>query len=283
MQALASLKKLLSIYQSDKNLFKRSRQLDGLCDEYGVGQMVGAVWEFTEADKVRIGVVIRNTWEVDPQTPSDAWDGLSRHEAVQQGGDEKYSKKRLRGHRVAIKSLPGRPLLLGGTHYMLPPGANLDVDRQWVAEHCQHESVLLIENWESFELTEQTPILSSVPDNPLVVFRGAPSSYKTDSANRLLKDLGLPVIAFTDYDPEGLAIAATLPFFSQYLAPGTRCLEKLFSQLSTQRRYREQIVQKRSMLEALDDPELKRVFEIIKTAGKALPQERLIGLSNWQA
>jgi hypothetical protein len=75
MQALASLKKLLSIYQSDKNLFKRSRQLDGLCDEYGVGQMVGAMWEFTEADKVRIGVVIRNTWEVDPQTPSDAWRG----------------------------------------------------------------------------------------------------------------------------------------------------------------------------------------------------------------
>jgi hypothetical protein len=109
------------------------------------------------------------------------------------------------------------------------------------------------------------------------------AATKTDSASHLLKDLGLPVIAFTDYDPEGLAIAATLPFFIHYLASGTRCLEKLFSQLSTQRRYREQIVQKRSMLEALDDPELKRVFEIIKIAGKTLPQERLIGLSNWQA
>ncbi|MEB0222880.1 hypothetical protein [Pseudomonas sp. 10S4] len=197
-------------------------------------------------------------------------------------GKQPSASSEVRGRRVAIKSLPGRPLLLGDTPFTLPPGVNLDVDRQWVVEHCRHDAVLLVENWENFELTEQTPILKSVPGNPLVVFRGAPGSYKIDSAHRLLKDLGLPVIAFTDYDPEGLAIAATLPFFSQYLAPGTQCLEKLCSRLSTQRRYREQIVQKRSMLEALDDPELKRVFEIIKTAGKALPQESLIGLSNWQ-
>ncbi len=282
MQALGSLKKLLAIYQSEKELFKRSRQLDGLCDEYGIGQAVGAMWQFTPADKLQIAVIIQSNWNVDPMMSLGGWDELSRNEAVQMGGDEKFTKKRLRGQRVAIKSLPDRPLMLGSAPYTLPPGINLDVDRQWVVERCQHDAVLLIENWENFELTDRTPILKSVPGNPLVVFRGAPGSYKVDSAYRLLDDLGLPVIAFTDYDPEGLAIAATLPYFSRYLAPGARCLEKLCSKLSTQRRYREQIVQKRSMLEALHDPELVRVFEIIKAAGKALPQERLIGLVNWQ-
>lgn len=271
MQALGSLKKLLTIYQSEKDLFRRSRQLDDLCDEYGIGQATGAKWQFTQSDKKNIAVIIQNNWNVDPAMSLDAWDELSRHEAVQHGGDEKYAKKRLRGQRVAIKSLPDRPLMLGAAPYTLPPGVNLDVDRQWVVECCQHDAVLLIENWENFELTDRTPILQSIPGNPLVVFRGAPGSYKVDSAYRLLHDLGLPVIAFTDYDPEGLAIAATLPHFRQYLAPGTRRLEKLCNKLSTGRRYRQQIVQKRSMLEALHDPELVRVFEIIKTAGKALP------------
>ena len=32
------------------------------------------------------------------------------------------------------------------------------------------------------------------------------------------------------------------------------------------------------MLEALTDPELVRVFQVIREAGNALPQEKLIGL-----
>lgn len=68
-------------------------------------------------------------------------------------------------------------------------------------------------NWENFELTHETPFLHQVPGNPLVVFRGAPGSYKTDSSQTLLAELKLPVVAFTDYDPEGICIAATLPGF----------------------------------------------------------------------
>lgn len=99
------------------------------------------------------------------------WEGVgeSRHGALKKGGDEKLTTKRLRGKRVAVKALPGRPLLLGPTPVHLPPGASLDLDRHWLVEHCTHDSVLLIENWENFELTHETPFLHQVPGNPLVV------------------------------------------------------------------------------------------------------------------
>ncbi|WP_410951679.1 hypothetical protein [Pseudomonas sp. S1(2024)] len=279
MQTLGIIKRLLAIYQSVESDYRSTKQLDAFCAEYGIGQRVGAKWRFTQADKQAIAVVIRNVGKVDPDTPTNAWEGSSRTEALSKGGNEKFTGKRLRHDRVAVKSLPGRPLLVGPTPIELPEGACLDLDRHWVVKHCGHDSVLLVENWENFELSHQTPILTNITGNPLVVFRGAPGSYRTQSAQRLLTALELPVVAFTDYDPEGLAIAASLPFFSRYLAPSDALLTKLMDEVSTERRYQNQLVGKLAMLEKLSDPDLVRVYRIIRTAGKALPQEKLIGLT----
>ena len=92
-----------------------------------------------------------------------------------------------------------------------------------------------------------------------------------------MKVLARPVLAFTDYDPEGVAIAATLPYFSRYLAPPDDVLERLMAQVTTHERYVNQLVGKIGMLEALTDPELVRVFKVIRRAARALPQEKLIG------
>lgn len=279
MQAIGLIKRLLSIYNSEEQDFRGSKQLDSFCVEYSIGKRVGAVWRFNQADKEALAVIMRNEAKVDPGTDIDAWNGIPRHEALQQGGNEKYSSKRLRENRVAIKSLPGKPLLIGSSALHLPDGACLDYDFTLLINQCGHDSVLLIENWENFELTHQTPFLETLPGNPLVVFRGAPGSYSAKCSNRLLIELGLPVIAFTDYDPEGLVIAATLPCFSRYLAPSSSCLIKLMEDVSTKERYLKQIAGKIAMLEGLTDPELVRVYRIIRAAGKALPQEKLIGLS----
>lgn len=133
-------------------------------------------------------------------------------------------------------------------------------------------------NWENFELTHETPMLKQLPGNPLVVFRGAPGSYKTESSQALLAELKLPVVAFTDYDPEGICIAATLPGFSRYLAPSDECLRALMDEINTERRYQKQVAGKLAFLESLTDAELIRVYIIVRAAGKALPQEMLIGL-----
>ncbi|MGV0319292.1 MULTISPECIES: DUF7281 domain-containing protein [Pseudomonas] len=278
MPTLALTKKLLSIFQSEEQDFRPSKMLNDFCEDYGVGQRVGSVWRFSQTHKAKIATYLQNEAKVNPYQSLDAWEGESRHGALKKGGDEKLTTKRLRGKRVAVKALPGRPLLLGPAPIHLPPGASLDLDRQWVVEHCTHDSVLLIENWENFELTHETPLLERLPGNPLVVFRGAPGSYKTDSSQALLAELKLPVVAFTDYDPEGLCIAATLPGFSRYLAPSDECLNQLMVEINTERRYQKQVAGKLAFLESLTDPELVRVYRIVRTAGKALPQEKLIGL-----
>lgn len=278
MQALGMIKKLMTICQSDAEEFRQSKQLDNFCKEFGVGHLYGSVWRINQTDKERIANIVRNEAKVDPTASVEQWSETHRHQALDIGGDEKHSKKRLRDNRVAVKSLSGRPLMIAGGDLVLPPGACLDLDFNWVAEHCRHDEVLLVENWENFELTHQTPFLNSVPGNPLVVFRGAPGSYRISAAHKLLNALARPVIAFTDYDPEGMAIAATLPYFRRYLAPPNDVLERLIKQVTTHDRYVKQLVGKIGMLEALSDPELVRVFQVIRKATKALPQEKLIGL-----
>ncbi|WP_024693481.1 hypothetical protein [Pseudomonas syringae] len=278
MPTLALTKKLLSIFQSEEQDFRPSKMLNEFCEDYSVGHRVGSVWRFSQSHKAKIATYLQHEAKVDPNQSLDAWEGESRHGALKKGGDEKLTTKRLRGKRVAVKALPGRPLLLGPTPVHLPPGASLDLDRHWLVEHCTHDSVLLIENWENFELTHETPFLHQVPGNPLVVFRGAPGSYKTDSSQTLLAELKLPVVAFTDYDPEGICIAATLPGFSRYLAPSDECLQALMDEINTEHRYQKQVAGKLAFLDSLTDPELVRVYQLVRKAGKALPQEKLIGL-----
>jgi hypothetical protein len=252
--------------------------LDDFCEDYSVGHRVGSLWRFSDDDKAKIATYLENEAKVDRNQSLDAWEEESRHGALKKGGDEKLTTKRLRGKRVAVKALPGRPLLIGPAPIHLPPGTNLDLDRRWVVDHCGHDSVLLIENWENFELTHETPLLEQLPGNPLVVFRGAPGSYKTDSSQALLAELKLPVVAFTDYDPEGLCIAASLPGFTRYLAPSDDCLTGLMTELNTEQRYLKQVAGKLAFLNGLTDPDLVRVYKIVRDAGKALPQEKLIGL-----
>ena len=94
----------------------------------------------------------------------------------------------------------------------------------------------------------------------------------------MLAELKLPVVAFTDYDPEGICIAATLPVFSRYLAPSDECLQALMDEINTEHRYQKQVAGKLAFLDSLTDPELVRVYQLVRKAGKALPQEKLIGL-----
>lgn len=278
MHTVGMLKKLLTICQSADEDYRQGKNLDAFCIEFGVGKRIGANWRFSDVDKRHIANILRIEGKVDPATPVNHWDGLSRHESLHHGGDEKLTRKRLRNDRVAVKALPSYPLMMGTSQILLPEGACLDIDRHVAARDCRHQSVLLIENWENFELTHATPFLRNVLGNPLVVFRGAPASYKTSAAHKLLTELALPVLAFTDYDPEGIAIAATLPHFAQVLAPSDEVLMTLMKQVNTQHRYTKQIATKPDLLENLIHPELVRVLKVIKAAGKALPQEKLIGL-----
>ncbi|MHD0644904.1 DUF7281 domain-containing protein [Pseudomonas aeruginosa] len=246
-------------------------------DEFGIGVRTRSTVTLKPSEKDFIRQYLRNH-SIDPATDPSAWDGLARHEALALGSNEKFTSENVRKDRVAVKALPGRPLLVGTEPLVLPPGAHLDLNWKWVAENSRHETVLFIENWENFEFTDKTPFLHGLQGNPLVVFRGDPNVYNTRDSIALLRGLQRPVLAFVDFDPEGLVIANALPHFERFLAPSDDVLEKLMAGFVNKTRYEEQLGKSHQVLDAMDHPDLVRVCQVIRRLGMALPQERLIGL-----
>lgn len=269
---------LLRLCQNPKKEIRPGKVVDAFLKDFGLGVHAGSTVTLKDSEKGFIRDYLERHG-IDPGTDPAAWDGLSRHEALALGANEKFTSQNVRKERVAIKALPGRPLLIGSEPLVLPPGAHLDLNWRWVAEHSRHETVLFIENWENFEFTDNTPFLQGLPGNPLVVFRGDPSVYNTRDSLALLKALKRVVLAFVDFDPEGLVIANALPHFGRFLAPDDETLKKLTRGRENQARYELQLGQNLNALESIDHPDLVRVRQVLRRLGIALPQERLIGLS----
>jgi hypothetical protein len=109
------------------------------------------------------------------------------------GSNEKLTAAAVRSERIAVKSLPGRPLLMDGKEIHLPVGENIDMNWQHLSKNCGHSTILIVENWEAFDNVHDTTFdLSAAGDNPLVVFRGSPV-YRQDYVVFLLKALQIPV------------------------------------------------------------------------------------------
>ncbi len=270
----ALIKTLLRICQSEENRFARSNMLAAFSREYHIGQVHGTAFTFTAQDKAEIASLLEKTAGIDAQTtlPSQ-WDGLSRTESLAFGSNEKLSTAAVRDHRVAIKSLPNQPLLLGGQHIFLPDGCNLDIDRRWVSQHCEHQTVLVVENWEAFERVHQVNFdLAAAGENPLVVFRGS-HVYQQNHLVALLQALKRPVFAFVDFDPAGLWLAQSLPYFQTLLMPPREILLTALKQCTNHARYQAQLPPAARVLDQSTHPTIAEIWRTLQTVGTALPQE----------
>ena len=167
-----TVRSLLRVVQSTEERFTGSRVLKELSDSFGVGRSKGVGVLFDREDKAHIREILRADG-IDPDTNPAAWDGISRAQALHLGPDEKFASAPVKRHRVAIKTLPGRPLTIDGRELILPPEGHLDVDGTAAAAMLAHETILLVENWESFNRIHDTDLdFSSAGQNPLVVWRG---------------------------------------------------------------------------------------------------------------
>ncbi|MDD2776719.1 MAG: DUF2399 domain-containing protein [Gallionella sp.] len=270
----ALIKALLRICQSDESRFNHSEMLADFVREYNIGQPQGRAFNFTAQDKTEIASLLDKTAGIDAKTTSPTqWDGLSRVESLAFGSNEKLSSAAVRDHRVAIKSLSNRPLLLNGQHIFLPDGCNLDIDGRWVSQHCAHQTVLVVENWEVFERVHQVNFdLAAAGENPLVVFRGSPV-YQQNHLVALLQALKLPVFAFVDFDPAGLVLAQSLPYFQDLLIPPREILLAALKQCTNHARYQTQLKQAASILDQSTHPTITEIWRTLQTLGTALPQE----------
>lgn len=269
---------LATICQDACEDYSAGKVLEAFCAEYGVGYRDGKSFRFDASTREKIKVILQAggyDWRFDISTFKD----MSRAEASRHSKNEKDTAKRVREGRVAIKSLPGRPLLLSTGPMTLPPGTNLDVSFEWVAANSLHDSVLVIENWECFERAHDVALLAEIPGNPLVVFRGDPTVYKVGFTHALLELLQKPVAAFVDYDPAGIVIAQGLPCFERFVAPSDEALELLLEGGNAERFSEQYSSNTVRILNTLEHAQLRHAWQLINKHGKALPQEKLISLT----
>lgn len=265
---------LLRVYHNEKARQAASGVLTRFVDEYNIGQRVGASLTFSNVDREDIRNLLLAAEGIDAaSTAPDQWNGLSRSESLAHGGNEKLTDVSVRSDRVAIKALPGKSLLLDQQSVNLPVGSNLDLDWQWLVDHCGHTSVLLVENWEAFDGIHQVTFdLSRAGENPLVVFRGSPV-YRQDYMMSLLNGLSRPVFAFVDYDPAGLVIAQSLPCFAGLISPPPIELQTALATTKNYNRYRSQLPETQAVLNKAKHPEIVEHWQLLQNYGKALPQE----------
>lgn len=139
---------------------------------------------------------------------------------VQPGESEKWGSLRVSEDLVAV-------VPLGLTGVQIPMGSMLCMDvRQALAS--PHEVLVFCENLEPMlRLHEYQWLGGFLKGRPaLALFRGAPGYFRTDVANELLVQDHRPVLAFFDFDPKGLSMAASVPRREALCLPPLDRLEK---------------------------------------------------------
>ena len=221
---------------------------------------------------------LERDFQVPPGTRADAWDGISRTEALALGVNEKATTTSVRGERVAVKALGIMPIRMGDRNIILPDGVNLDLPVNAVADVSGHSSVVVVENWEAFEYIHKLSFeISADLRDSLVVYRGQPHGYTIDAARMFLCALDRPVFVFPDIDPSGLRIALETPGFAGLMLPTVEAVEALFcAGRGLSERYFPQLAGSERILEGAVPEDVKTYWSLIKKFGRGIPQEEFV-------
>lgn len=274
-QKLAGAMQRILIKNEDR--FVLTKVLEELL-ELGIGTRRGKSVYFTTKDKGEI-----QSWLEAKGFSTDqrVKQGMTRSQRLKITPNEKAGGERVKKQRISIKSLGGQRLILGTQSLLLPPGSHLDIDWTKIDGGIGHNCVLLVENYENFDRIHE--IRFHLPDrfqSPLVIYRGDTNESRFHNVLSFLNAIHLPVLAFTDADPAGLAIATCLPRLEGIIFPPQRILIK---QLNDPKIGRSDLFHNQYPVysQALDDlPKghpCQNAWKAIKQAGKGVVQERWIG------
>lgn len=277
MLSKALTQSLLRIVQSapEREAFAASAMLRAFAEESGIGILIGKQVLFppTHKDRLRAWLLAD---QIDPTTAPEAWSGVGRAEALAIGPDEKWAGQQVRAQRVALKTLGGKPLMVGESALHLPAQSNLEWLVADAARRLAHDAVIVVENWETFDRIDDLEVdFAPAGANPLVIWRGGGLRATTGAAMQFLAAYGRPVWSAPDYDPEGLAIASRFPHLVGILTPSFEILSARLEQSRLSDRYRQQLPGAQATLDSATNPEIIALWRLVRRAGKALPQEML--------
>lgn len=255
-----------------------SKELVDFARENGLGTFTGKQVSFSLSERRKMREILLAQHGVPLDATVTSWDNLSRAEALNLGGNEKLTKRRVRADRVAVKAIPGRPLVIEGREVFLPRGASVDLDAEEILS-ATPGSLLVIENWEAFEALDRMGIegaAAGLPDG-MAIYRGDKEAYPIAAAHRVLHELSCPVYSCPDVDGAGLSIALSLPRFAGLVLPDFERIVELFEAGAGDReRYLAQLAGCEAKLAYAVQKDVRQLWRIIQKYGRALPQEKFI-------
>jgi len=257
---LSFLRKLIADQASSR---KHAGVAARMVELEGLGQVVGAQVRYTAADHTRAANMLlsRNYPLQAPPEPGP-------RSAARGAGSEKTHALRVSDQLVAVVPI-GMPQAIA-----TPPGT-------FVAMHLRdalalpYEVLLVSENLEPLlQLHQYTWLGDFIKGRPtLAVFRGAPGYFRTDVAAELIRFDTRPTLAFFDFDPKGLSMAASLPRREALCLPPWPALD---AEAIAQKRvglFTHSFHDSRAHLDGVEDPAIRLAWQRLRRLAVGLNQE----------
>lgn len=138
-----------------------------------------------------------------------------------------------------------------------------------------YEVLLVCENLEPLlQLHEFTWLSEHVKGRPCVaIYRGGPRLFGTDAAARLLAHDDRPTLAFFDFDPKGLSMAASLPRREAVCLPPWPALREAVLAQKRTHLYTNSYQHSSAHLDAVDDAAIALAWGRLRSLATGLNQE----------
>jgi len=245
--------------------------------EYNIGLTEGNKIHLFPRDKHELIDLVKQVTGLDLRVDSaDRFATATRSEAVARTRDEKWAGRKVSAGRVGMKALPGKRLSINGQAFCLPSRSHLDIAIESVTS-LEHETLLVIENYECFDRLEQMCWnLGERHSDPLVLYRGDPHTGSAKGVNEFLQYWKRGVLAMVDLDPAGLLIAQSLPGVQGVVAPAAMVLETWFEQGNPSLYHRQRPTAEQAISNSPHSV-IRTFWHMIERHQKGLVQEHWLG------
>ncbi|WP_144823155.1 DUF7281 domain-containing protein [Marinobacter piscensis] len=249
---------------------RRSPLWERICDENGVGQVIGREIHFTPEDRQRLRDYVKAEHNLDPQYDSRTG---GRMVMARKDASEKLSRDSVFGHLLVMATAGRTTIRSSGEEVTTPPGSVLSVLPEHLdIAHLQSRKLVIIENGALMPFWADLQLTGSWQD-AIILYRGHRENM------RFVADIAREQPAqnlawFFDFDPAGQAMALDQGRGSTLVPEAWSTFDKgtAYNQPGT---YRNQTAALKR-LKARASGELLKVAEHLGTEELALMQEHLV-------
>ncbi|WP_457281007.1 DUF7281 domain-containing protein [Polaromonas sp. P5_D5] len=228
----------------------------------GIGVLRGSRILYTAQDYERAANMLTSRGH-DVQAPV----GVYTRGQAPRGASEKAGALRVTENLVAVSTLnmPEVPV---------PTGTFMATSLE-DALLLAYDAILVVENLEPMlQLSKYKWLQVFTKDRRiLALYRGAPTWFRTEVAAKLIRDDTRPTLAFFDFDPAGLAMAAILPRRQALCLPPWASLQARVLEQNRLNLFAQSVGQSRTQLDRCKDPDIALAWSRMKKLTLGLDQE----------